>query len=436
MVSIRTLRDGQVYIGQYINGTEVAVDLNGDILSSDGDGKLYWNGVQVAVGEAYVLPPATTTTLGGVKIGSGLLVTSDGTASVNWPEDYKPEAHTHEVADIIDFPENVSEFTNDVQYQTLTQVQTLLTNWQLVKHCFIVDQTYLTANPTSGYALGDFVFIGHNDAVLAVFNTIAEIDLRVMTGAELDPGEDDPNVDQAKKYIVINFGEPNQSYTELEIPAYTGDNTQTHIQTVVNGTVISAILKAGTIQKDRLTTALQAEIDAKIQKKFDPLANEGVGAPTVVPNNLAKFTNVGDIADSGVAVSDLATDEALRALKKLVEEHNHDGEDTPPVDYVDLDNQPIIIYETTTTGALPYMMSKKNANIDYMVAFGEYEQYGTVKYRYNVAADKGNIREVDVFGDDMEVGAYFTLTGKDQLNLVRFPGITGEYKVKYIITYM
>ena len=34
-------------------------------------------------GEAYVLPPATTSTLGGVIIGTGLSVASNGTISVN-----------------------------------------------------------------------------------------------------------------------------------------------------------------------------------------------------------------------------------------------------------------------------------------------------------------------------------------------------------------
>lgn len=33
-------------------------------------------------GEAYVLPPATASTLGGVKVGSGVSVTGDGTISV------------------------------------------------------------------------------------------------------------------------------------------------------------------------------------------------------------------------------------------------------------------------------------------------------------------------------------------------------------------
>ena len=40
-------------------------------------------GVQIAGGGSYTLPPATDTTLGGVKIGSGVNVTSDGTISVN-----------------------------------------------------------------------------------------------------------------------------------------------------------------------------------------------------------------------------------------------------------------------------------------------------------------------------------------------------------------
>lgn len=42
---------------------------------------LYLNGEPIGGGEAYVLPPATTTTLGGIKVGSNLSITEDGTLS-------------------------------------------------------------------------------------------------------------------------------------------------------------------------------------------------------------------------------------------------------------------------------------------------------------------------------------------------------------------
>jgi len=39
--------------------------------------------VSAAAGQTYVLPAATTSALGGVKIGTGISVAADGTVSVN-----------------------------------------------------------------------------------------------------------------------------------------------------------------------------------------------------------------------------------------------------------------------------------------------------------------------------------------------------------------
>lgn len=50
----------------------------GDNLSVDGSGR-----VSAKAGQTYVLPAATTSALGGVKIGTGVSVTPDGTISVN-----------------------------------------------------------------------------------------------------------------------------------------------------------------------------------------------------------------------------------------------------------------------------------------------------------------------------------------------------------------
>lgn len=63
--------------------------------------------------EPYNLPIASETILGGIKVGEGLAITSDGTLSsniktVNWdiiqgkPETFKPEAHNHTVSEISD----------------------------------------------------------------------------------------------------------------------------------------------------------------------------------------------------------------------------------------------------------------------------------------------------------------------------------------------
>ena len=108
----------------------------------------------------YTLPTASASQLGGVKVGSGLAIsggvlsaTGGGMAdSVNWsgvvgkPDAYPPETHTHAPADITGLadvatsgaysdlsgkpaiPSKVSQLTNDSNFQTLTQVQALISS--------------------------------------------------------------------------------------------------------------------------------------------------------------------------------------------------------------------------------------------------------------------------------------------------------------------
>lgn len=69
----------------------------------------------------YTLPSASASTLGGVKVGAGLAIdngvlsaTGGGTAdSVDW-------------SNVQNRPTNVSDFTNDVGYQTATQVNAII----------------------------------------------------------------------------------------------------------------------------------------------------------------------------------------------------------------------------------------------------------------------------------------------------------------------
>ena len=70
----------------------------------------------------YILPAATTTTLGGIKAGAGVEVTADGTLN----------ATGGGTADAVDWsnvqnkPTKVSEFTNDSGYQTASQVESAI----------------------------------------------------------------------------------------------------------------------------------------------------------------------------------------------------------------------------------------------------------------------------------------------------------------------
>lgn len=145
----------------------------------------------------YTLPAAKSDTLGGIKVGAGLSVTEDGILSatgggtadaVEWdnvigkptklsefendsnfqtdtqvstavaPKADKTyvdeklatkadEEHTHTKADITDFPTNVSEFTNDSGYQTAANVEsTLSTKGYLTS----VPDEYVTDTELSG----------------------------------------------------------------------------------------------------------------------------------------------------------------------------------------------------------------------------------------------------------------------------------------------
>lgn len=101
-----------------------------DALTLDSGGNLHISGKFTAdEGVGYVLPPATTDTLGGVKIGDNISVTADGVISVDMSEylknadiadwakgDEKPsytaeevgaaeKNHTHNMSDITDMPE-------------------------------------------------------------------------------------------------------------------------------------------------------------------------------------------------------------------------------------------------------------------------------------------------------------------------------------------
>ena len=72
----------------------------------------------------YNLPSATSTVLGGVKIGDGIDVTDDGTISANIP--------AMDWANITDKPTKLSEFENDLNYATQEYVDNLLASLEVL----------------------------------------------------------------------------------------------------------------------------------------------------------------------------------------------------------------------------------------------------------------------------------------------------------------
>jgi len=292
------LRSGREFVNAVIdpgvekgfNFGEVAGDEKKLVVKADGH--LYYDDELVGVGDPV---KANGSTFGVVNQGARMTI-ADGVASANqqtWT-DILAGSSAGSVA-----APNVSIFNNDATYQTATQITNAITQaieelGDYVRTGFVVDSAWLTENPTSGYALGDFVLIGHDDSVLARFNTIAEVDLSIRTGAELDPLEADPSIDQEAIYLVVNFGTPYQTFTNLTsiLPTFVGHNGE-HIQTEVASGIISATLKAGTIQKDRLTAGFQAEIDAKMAK-----------VTTATLNNVAIFAADGSVKDSEENLND------------------------------------------------------------------------------------------------------------------------------------
>lgn len=69
---------GEAYVLPAATTSKLGGVIIGDNLTVDGSGR-----VSASAGQTYVLPAATTSALGGVKIGTGVSVTADGTISVN-----------------------------------------------------------------------------------------------------------------------------------------------------------------------------------------------------------------------------------------------------------------------------------------------------------------------------------------------------------------
>lgn len=147
--------------------------------------------------ENYTLPKASSTQLGGVKVGTGVSVDDDGTINVeelDW-------------ANIKNKPTNVSQFTNDAKYQTsdevtaaiasaiagVTQfeqiiVETLPTTGEKGKLYLVPNTNASGKNIYDEYlwieSSGSFEFVGTTDIDLSGY--LQKTDLEAITNAEID----------------------------------------------------------------------------------------------------------------------------------------------------------------------------------------------------------------------------------------------------------
>lgn len=128
--------------------------------------------------ENYSLPTASSSTLGGVKVGAGLAIsngvlsaTGGGTAdAVDW-------------SNVTNKPTNVSSFTNDAKYQTETQVSTTVTN--AINAVLDGAPEALNTLKELSTALGDDADFA-NTITTALGNKLNSADLVAITNAEID----------------------------------------------------------------------------------------------------------------------------------------------------------------------------------------------------------------------------------------------------------
>lgn len=137
----------------------------------------------------YELPTASASTLGGVKVGSGLAInngvlsaTGGGTAdSVDW-------------SNVQNRPTKVSQFTNDSGYQTSSQVESAITGkgYQTASQVNAIVETVIGSAPEALNTLDELAKALGDDPNFATTITtelgkkVDESDLNAITNAEID----------------------------------------------------------------------------------------------------------------------------------------------------------------------------------------------------------------------------------------------------------
>ena len=365
-------------------------------------------------------------TLGGIIVGSGLSITSGGVLSVDPLEltdltdlldsVYAPIVHTHVWADITNAPTSLSFFSNTTtNFQNATQVGVLISN-AIGELVFVQD--LFVSDGTDEFNNGDLVKVDETGAKTVLYNTIVETDIKVMTGAELDPGQDDPTIVQEGTYIVVNFGQPTMTWARINIPVYTGSTPSTGIQVVVSGQTISANLLTNSVARTQLTQGLRDELDSFM--KLQNEANLGIGNAAGV-DNIAIFNSAGQAVDSGKTIAEILEEVDLSVLEGKVDAletamttHAHTGADgSVKVDYNNLLNIPVyrmpaVVTGTTATVPLQLPAGSKGAVIEYVAQRGSDEEMGTLRY----LVTSKELRQTDVFDntDGAGVEAVFSVS--------------------------
>ena len=397
METNRLVLDGQKYIAVQIDGSIYKVLLGSDVIHTDGDHIPYWNGKPFLLeGDLteYELPTMSASVKGGATVGDRLSMS--GTAlSANqqtWTDIINGSTTQSVTAPSLGIFSNAT-----TQFQSLTEIQQLFENFEAVKDVFIADGTEEDeSNNPLGYANGDFVVVRNDGTQEALFNTIADVDLSIRTGAELDPEEEDSSINQDGIYLVVNFGTSTQTFTDLTslIPTFNG-NDGTHILTTVSGGVIAAQLKNGTIT--------QAQLHADVNTILNSVQDKMELQDAAVEGNVAVFDDAGQAIDGGVALEDLAT---KQDLDDLIDNHTHDGTDSKRVNYGNLTYKPVLQFVAASVeDSITFPVGADNFDFDYVITIGADAQKGTLR------VFDGHMRHINVVDTGSLLDITFSLAG-------------------------
>jgi len=390
MKRIKRLVNEGKYIGHVIDGNKVAVDFGGERagradelatgVAGASDTDLYWRGEKLVTGTAFTLLPPDGDTIGGVYQGDRVTIAPDGKISANqqWSD------MQGEMPDVGDFP-------NTIEYQTKTEVtNTIIEKLGELEYVKDVEQDDES---------GTVTVTMWNDS--EKFIEVPKLDL-----------VDAFDYDEEEKDIIITMKDGKELKINVKdlVDVYTASTEYPNVQIVIEENVIKAILLLDSVTKEHLTTELQLEITNKANKDL-----------SAVPGNIVIFKEGGDIEDSGERLDDFVR--KIDDIELEIEQHDHDGVNSAKVNYNNLLERPVILFEDddVPAGNKVYDFGTNLYNVEYVITRGAAYQTGVLKVRYE------DILELDVFGEDVNVS--FSVDGSGRLTVNTAPGAAADIKL-------
>ena len=222
----------------------------------------------------YTLPKASSTILGGVKVGAGLTIDTDGNLSATGGG----EADSVNWENVVGKPDKLSQFTNDSDFQTAENVDSKLVDYAKKTDIASVykykgSKANYAALPTSGNIVGDVWNIEAADST----NNIKAGDNVAWTGTEWD--NLGGNVDLSSYALKSELPTKNSQLTNDS-----GFQTSAQVETIVNGKMTSKVDKEDgkglstndftNEYKDKLDNLENITIDFATTSDIDNIINE------------------------------------------------------------------------------------------------------------------------------------------------------------------